>query len=156
MTLFVDPYSKGQLRRQFGWVVAWIGVTGVGAFLRPSPTGHGTHEQLGLPACPSALFFDRPCPGCGLTTSWTATIHGRFAEAIHAHPLGPLMYAMFTVFAAFAAVGCYRGKIVATERPSFNRSLAAFVFVFAAFGVWRFATLDHFATSADRMSVGLR
>src|SRR5690348_8767324 len=77
----------------------WATITVIGACLSPDPSGHGTHQQLGLPPCPSVLLFNRPCPGCGLTTSWTATIHGHFAEAFAAHPLGPILYGLLTLFA---------------------------------------------------------
>jgi len=32
--------------------------------------GHGTHQQLGLPPCTFYVIFQRPCPACGMTTSW--------------------------------------------------------------------------------------
>src|SRR5437762_98516 len=77
----------------------WVFVTVVGLLLRPDPQGHGTHQRLGMPPCPSVLLFDRPCPGCGLTTSWTALLHGDFGLAFRAHALGPVLYGVFTLFA---------------------------------------------------------
>src|SRR5687767_5754572 len=97
---FLEPCdNKRVLSGQLIVTGLWLAVTAFGVFLSPSPHGHGTHQQLGLPPCPSVLLFDKPCPGCGLTTSWTATIHGRLTEAFQAHPLGPILYVTFTVFA---------------------------------------------------------
>ena len=30
------------------------------------------------------------CPGCGLTRSWVALMHGNLADSIREHPLGPI------------------------------------------------------------------
>ena len=42
---------------------------------------------------PSVCAFRRvtglPCPGCGLTRSWTLTAHGRVRRAAERHPFGP-------------------------------------------------------------------
>ncbi|MDR3687843.1 MAG: DUF2752 domain-containing protein [Fimbriimonas sp.] len=122
----------------------------MGVCLHPNKSGHGTHEQLGLPPCPSVLIFDRPCPGCGLTTSWTALIHGDFAYAFHAHPLGPPMYLIFTLSALFALYGWWKGKRFATDTPEFNRVMIVTVIVFLAFGFARMALTPHFATGAER------
>lgn len=76
MALLEYGYPRKALRSQLTWFASWAVITVIGAILSPEKSGHGTHQQLGLPPCPSVLFFDRPCPGCGLTTSWTALIHG--------------------------------------------------------------------------------
>ena len=82
----------------------WVSVTVIGLILRPSADGHGTHQQLGLPPCPCVLIFNRPCPGCGLTTSFTALLHGRFRDAFRAHWFGPFLYLIFTATAIAACV----------------------------------------------------
>jgi hypothetical protein len=83
-------------------------------------------------------MFSRPCPGCGLTTSWTALLHGDFAGSFQAHPFGPFLYAVFTASALLGGYGLWRGLRVAYESPMVNRGLWAFTAVFLAFGVWRF------------------
>ncbi|RMD64605.1 MAG: DUF2752 domain-containing protein [Planctomycetota bacterium] len=60
----------------------------VGAALTPSPAGHGTHTQLGLPPCSWALALGRPCPTCGMTTAVSLAAHGDLASALHAQPMG--------------------------------------------------------------------
>ena len=42
---------------------------------------------LGPPLCPTALFFDVPCPGCGLTRATLALFRGDVGAALHFHPL---------------------------------------------------------------------
>jgi hypothetical protein len=44
----------------------------------------------------------RECPSCGLTTSFTALVHGDWSLAFAAHALGPLVFAAMAIYAAFA------------------------------------------------------
>src|SRR5438270_12571671 len=98
MALYESAEPRKRLSGQLMFFGVWLAITGFGAYLHPDPSGHGTHTQLGLPPCPSVLLFNRPCPGCGLTTSFTAFIHGDLASAFHAHPLGPLLYVGITAW----------------------------------------------------------
>lgn len=63
----------------------------IGASLRPSENGHGTHEALGLPACGWAQAFDAPCATCGMTTAVTQASHGDFLGAFLTQPAGTLI-----------------------------------------------------------------
>ena len=75
MVRFRDGVPRNKLSGQLVWFLAWVGITGFGLFLTASRELHGTHQQLGLPPCPSVAFFDRPCFGCGMTTSITSLLH---------------------------------------------------------------------------------
>lgn len=151
MTLF-EPEPKLRLRiASCIWFAVWLGVVGFAIYLSPSSDGHGTHQQLGLPPCPSVLLFDRPCPGCGLTTSWTALIHGDFGRAFQAHALGPLMFLLFTVTAWVSLFAALRGQRVRCELPVVNRSLITVLVVFLSFGAIRMATTRHYATPVEQL-----
>ena len=152
--LFDEQVPRKHLLGQAAVFAIWIGTTAIGAFLHPSAAGHGTHEQLGLPACPSVLLFDRPCPGCGLTTSWTATIHGNIPFALHAHPLGPLLYLLFTCLALLGGYGYITGRRLRTYSEPFNRASAIIAAVFICFGLIRFAMTPHFAARYEREAYG--
>lgn len=137
-----------QRRKYFGSLtlpIVWLAVTAIGVYLQPSPNGHGTHQQLGLPPCGSVLLFDRPCPGCGLTTSWTATLHGRFAEAFQAHPLGPLLYAAFTALAILNVAAFWKKTTFDTSGTNWTRAIVAAGIVFFGFGMARFFTSPKYA-----------
>lgn len=137
MGFFEPVASRRLLAPQMIWFLGWFAVTVIGLWLHPSRYGHGTHEQLGLPACPSVLFFDRPCPGCGMTTSWTACIHGQFATAFHAHPLGPISYFVYTISALAGLVGFFRRQRMITDTPKVNWALMGFAAVYLVFGIAR-------------------
>ena len=72
-----------------------LAVLAAAALLEPYGRGYGTHEQLGLPQCSFVVRHGLPCPTCGLTTSVSAVMHGRFVLAARAQPFG-----IFLVLAA--------------------------------------------------------
>lgn len=61
------------------------------SFLKPSPDGHGTHTQLGMPECGWARFFGKPCVTCGMTTSFAHAVRLDFADAARDQPFGLLL-----------------------------------------------------------------
>ncbi len=72
-------------------LLAWLIV---GASLTPDASGMGTHRQLGLPPCGWVLAFGKPCPTCGMTTSFANASHGWLWASLKAQP-----------FATFLAIG---------------------------------------------------
>lgn len=81
------------LRRAAAAVVAigCAGLLGIAAWLTPSPTGLGTHEQLHMPACGWISAVDLPCPTCGMTTAFAHAADGNLLAAFLAQPLGALL-----------------------------------------------------------------
>ncbi|MBL8763971.1 MAG: DUF2752 domain-containing protein [Phycisphaerae bacterium] len=59
--------------------------------LHPDGRGHGTHEQLGLGPCAWPLAFGKPCPTCGMTTSFSLAVRGRVVDAARAQPFGVVL-----------------------------------------------------------------
>lgn len=141
MLKFDDGWPKKKLRGHLLWFLGWVFVTAVAIYLKPSPHLHGTHQQLGLPPCPSVLLFNRPCPGCGLTTSFVATVHGNLPLAFEAHPFGPFAYLLFTASAFACLYGFLKGKRFNTDSNAFNWSMAGLVGAFILFGAIRMATV---------------
>lgn len=80
-------------RRTVGAIVflAAGGVLFLALWLSPNPSGIGTHQQLGLPACNWVANFDLPCPTCGMTTSFSHAVRGEFLGSIRAQPAGFLL-----------------------------------------------------------------
>src|SRR5262249_35105784 len=67
------------------------GLFGVARRLEPSPTGYGTHTQLGLPPCHFAWVTGQRCPTCGMTTSFAWFVRGRLDRSWQANPAGSLL-----------------------------------------------------------------
>lgn len=145
MVRFEPVASRRVLKGHLTWFGLWLFVTVVGICLAPSPKGHGTHTQLGLPPCPSVMVFGRPCPGCGLTTSFTATIHGHFLQAFQAHAFGPVMYILFTITALCCFYGYVTMKRFNTDSKQFSWALGALIAVFLTYGGIRFIADSDYA-----------
>ncbi len=107
--------AKGRLLLdRLAYLAAAAGVALVLALARwltPSPSGIGTHEQLGLPPCTFYLLTGHGCPGCGLTTAFAAMAHGDLSGAWRANPMGVFLFSLFVLTGAYSA---YR---VARPRP---------------------------------------
>lgn len=129
-------FSRRRVAPQLTWFVLWAAITVICAFLHPNPSGHGTHTQLGLAPCPSVLIWSRPCPACGLTTSFAATVHGDLRHAFVSHPFGPPLYAIFTLSAFVTLIGWIKVRRVELTRLG-NWAIAAFVVVYLVFGIIR-------------------
>ena len=124
---------------QILWTLLWVAVTGFGFYLRADPVGHGTHQQLGLAPCASMYFLHRPCPGCGLTTSWTALLHLNLGLAFRAHWLGPALYALFTASAFVTGWASAKKLRVATNTAAFNWAVIILFVLLLVYGGLRFA-----------------
>ena len=72
------------------WIVAigLAGLLGIAGWLRPSPNGMGTHQQLGLPPCTATVLFGIRCPACGMTTSWAHFMRGQWWWSFRVNPGG--------------------------------------------------------------------
>ncbi|HZH98822.1 MAG TPA: DUF2752 domain-containing protein [Fimbriimonadaceae bacterium] len=149
MVSFEPTRGRREIAGHLMWFLLWLAVTVVALWLTPNPDGHGTHRQLGFPPCPSVLLFDKPCPGCGLTTSFTATVHGQLIPGFKAHPLGPLIYGIFSLTAFACLYGWWTRKRFRTDSAPFNYSLAAAVVVFLVFGATRFMLTKSYSAPGD-------
>jgi hypothetical protein len=50
-----------------------------------------THTQLGLPPCNFYRWTGRPCPACGMTTSFALMAHGDPVNSLRANAVGTLL-----------------------------------------------------------------
>lgn len=137
MVQFEPGWPRKRLAGHILWFGLWVGVTVVALFLRPSEDGHGTHQQLGLPPCPSVLFFGRLCPGCGMTTSFAETVRGHFADAWQANPFGLVVYVLFTLSAWACLYGFWTEKRMSTETKPFQITMGTLIAAFMVFSVYR-------------------
>jgi hypothetical protein len=76
-----------------GLASAAVCVLVVARHLVPDARGFGTHVQLGLPPCGFLSLTGLPCPACGLTTCFAYLAHGELSRALHANPLGVVLFA---------------------------------------------------------------
>jgi len=55
------------------------------------PLKLGTHQRLGMPPCEFVVLFGKPCPSCGLTTSFSLLMHGDVLGSLRANLVGTAM-----------------------------------------------------------------
>ncbi len=79
------PLDAGQARRSL--LMATIGTVTIVASVLYAPW-----SQSGPVLCPLRLLTGLPCPGCGLTRSFCAMIHGDLQHAVTFHLLGPALF----------------------------------------------------------------
>ncbi|GAA3670226.1 hypothetical protein GCM10022237_32540 [Nocardioides ginsengisoli] len=94
-------------------LVAAAGVValGVSALLAPA------HIEDGPVICPFRRITGLPCPGCGLTRSWTYLTHGWWHHAVSANAFGPVL-ALVVLGLAVAVV---RARLRRQPAPSLDR-----------------------------------
>jgi hypothetical protein len=78
--------------------------------LTPDARGYGTHEELGLPPCTFYLIYQRPCPACGMTTSWVWLLRGEIGHALAASAGGTLLAGLSLVGVPWLLVSAVRGR----------------------------------------------
>lgn len=113
------------------------------ASLSADSRGHSTHTQLGLPPCGFLELTKLPCPGCGLTTSFTNMIHGDFVEATRANPFGVLLFLVSFFTIPVAAVGFVKGLPVVDTLDRLHFEKWAILLAVTSILVWviRIATM---------------
>lgn len=114
----------------------FLAVVLLAGLLKPDPSGLGTHTELHLPPCGFYLVFHKPCPSCGMTTSFALIMHGKPLQAFHTQPAG------VAVFAAGLALWLYIPLAWLKRRPIqhlFENKIVPFMvwaLVAIILGVW--------------------
>ncbi|MBM4052183.1 MAG: DUF2752 domain-containing protein [Planctomycetes bacterium] len=82
----------------------------VAAFLRPDPSGIGTHVQLGIPTCTWPTALGITCPSCGMTTAFAHAAAGDLLASIRTQPMGFLLAVLATAVAMLGVLGAATGS----------------------------------------------
>jgi hypothetical protein len=87
-----------------------LGLLVTAGTLTPEEQGFGTHQQLGFPPCTFYLIFHRPCPACGMTTSWAWLLRGRIGRALAANAGGTLLACLSLAGVPWLSASVIRGR----------------------------------------------
>src|SRR4051812_44857622 len=73
-----------------------VTVFGVAFWLNPyqedgTPRTQATHRQLGMPPCNFLVLTGKPCPSCGMTTSFALLVRGDVGASLRANWAGTLI-----------------------------------------------------------------
>lgn len=122
--------------------IATLAVLITAAWLTPNTDGHATHTQLGMKKCTWVVWFDQPCPTCGMTTSFSHAGEGSWTTAILTQPMGAFLALLTTMIfwgATHQAItGSRIGSVVQTTmRP---RVVITMIILAAAAWIYKIAT----------------
>ena len=97
------------------------GVFGIAFWLNPyGPDGtartNATHMQLGLPPCNFILMTGKPCPACGMTTSFALLVRGDVAASLRANWAGTIIALMWAFTMVWAVASGIKGRALGIPR----------------------------------------
>lgn len=115
--------ARRERRLATGFAAAGMAVFLVAAILDPyddsgRPRSHGTHRQLGLPACTLKSLTGVGCPSCGMTTTFSLVMHGDPVAAWHTNWAGCVIAGLSLLGTAWfvaVAAGLPPGRLTADE-----------------------------------------
>ena len=128
--------SRGHWLVLAGAGLALAALAVLGLWLEPSPTGHGTHTQLGLPPCMTMELFGVPCPGCGVTTAAAWAARGELGTALRTQPFGALAALALALFPVWALAGVARGRDLGERAPAWLNRYTFGAASLVALGAW--------------------
>ena len=103
------------------WLLAISGLLVAGFALarsvEPDPRGFGTHQQFGLPECTFQILWNRPCPGCGMTTCFAHLVRGEWLAAARANPAGFLLGTVCALLIPWIWACVWRGETIGVNDP---------------------------------------
>ena len=103
------------------------------AWLTPNPEGHATHTQLGMAECTWVVWFDKPCPTCGMTTSFSHAGDGSWTTALTTQPMGALLALLTTmIFWASTHQALTASRIGSVAQSTLKPRVVIMMLAFAA------------------------
>ena len=69
-----------------------------------------THRQLGLPECTFKELTGKPCPSCGMTTSFSLFVRGDIINSMRANFVGTLLAAVCLAFIPWSLASAVRAR----------------------------------------------
>ncbi|MGL4421847.1 MAG: DUF2752 domain-containing protein [Gemmataceae bacterium] len=106
------------------------------------PRRMATHRQLGLPECSMITLTGKPCPSCGMTTSFSLLVHADPVHAWRANWVGVLLALSWAAMIPWGIVSAWRGRSWIVRDPELAGmiySCAVIVLLLARWGAIWFA-----------------
>lgn len=149
-SLMKSSPASGARRANAGERVA-AGVLALGALallvtaavLKPSPTGSGTHTQLGLPSCTWLTTFGVPCPTCGMTTSFSYAAEGSYVDSVLAQPAGFVLVLLTSMTVWIGGHIAVLGSTIGRSMTRLMGSWLAWVGLSLLIGAWLYKIATH-------------
>lgn len=91
------------------------GIFAIAFWLNPydtdgTPRKMATHTQLGMPPCNFVVLTGKPCPACGMTTSFALLVRGDISNSLRANWAGTMIALLWASTMVWAVSGGIAGK----------------------------------------------
>jgi hypothetical protein len=100
-------------------------------------------QGAGVPICLFRYLTGLPCPGCGLTRSFSCILHGDFERGYDYHPFGFVLLPMFALIALTLflpkAARSFLEEFVRGHQSRLRLVYLTLIYGFIAFGAARVA-----------------
>lgn len=121
--------------------VGLVAVFIIAAWLKPyTPEGerrtNATHTQLGLPPCSVLVMTGKPCPSCGMTTSFALLLHGDPVGSTKANWVGTLLALFWLALIPWGALSAVRGRLAGVRNGELFATVAVGSFLTLALARW--------------------
>lgn len=80
------------------------------------PRTMATHTQLGMPPCGFVLATGKPCPACGMTTSFALLVRGDVGASLRANWAGTAVAVLSAGALGWAVASGVRGRLLFVPR----------------------------------------
>jgi magnesium-transporting ATPase (P-type) len=95
-----------------------------------------THRQLGLPRCNMVELTGKPCPACGMTTSFALLTHGDIPNSLKANWVGTLLCATIIVFTPWLVACSVRGRLLWVRNGELFATIVLSTLLMLMMGRW--------------------
>jgi hypothetical protein len=121
--------------------LSFIVVFAIGAWLNPYdadglPRSMATHTQLGLPPCNMVQLIGKPCPACGMTTSFSLLMHGDLLNSLRANWAGTLLALGWMALIPWGLISAFRGKYLFIRDVELWISVLVLILLVVMVGRW--------------------
>ena len=137
-----DPRLRAWVRGMLVGIALTFGtVFGIAAWLNPyqpdgTPRSMATHTQLGLPPCNMVEMVGKPCPACGMTTSFSLLVHGDPVNSVRANWVGTVLALFWLALIPWAVVSAVRGRYLFVRSAELLATAAVSVLLVLMLGRW--------------------
>jgi hypothetical protein len=77
-----------------------------------NPRTMATHTQIGMPPCNFVVLTGKPCPSCGMTTSFALLVRGDVVNSLKANWVGSTICVLWALTLVWAVASAAWGKML--------------------------------------------
>jgi hypothetical protein len=118
-----------------------IAVFSAAAWIRPydedgNARKMATHTQLGLEPCNMVVATGKPCPACGMTTSFALLMHADPLASLRANWVGTLLALAWLALIPWGILSAVRGRLIWIRRGELWLTVGVSILLMLMIGRW--------------------